>query len=429
MLDGFYGYVNETTMVLCGLAVILFAGFLVTRLTNLFKLPKVSGYILAGVLIGPGTLGLAPGSLTEHLGFVNDVALAFIAFSAGKYFKKKVLQEAGLKVIWITVCEALTAGLLVTLVMRFCFGLHMDFALILGAIATATAPASTLMTIQQYHAKGEFVNTLLQVVALDDVVCLMAYSVVITIVNARQSGAVHVLDVALPILLNLLSLLLGFVCGILLEKLITPGRSRDNRLILVLVMLLGISGICSFFDISPLLACMVMGATYINVTRDKKLYRQIQNFTPPIMSLFFVTSGMSLDLGAIRTVGIIGLAYFFVRIVGKYAGAFFSCKIAGKSPELQKYLGLALIPQAGVAIGLAFLGERQLPAGMGNLLLTIILSSSVLYELAGPPAAQKALQLAGVLREPVAEEGKAAEADKTTEKVIEKVVEKTTEKS
>lgn len=397
MLYEFYNRVGETTGVLCGLALILFSGFLVTRLTNRLKLPKVSGYILAGVLIGPGMLHLIPDGMVEHMEFLNDVALAFIAFSAGKFFKIKVLKTAGWRIIWITFCEALTAGVLVTLVMRFIFRMDMDFALILGAIATATAPASTMMTIQQYHARGEFVNTLLQVVALDDAVCLLAYSLVITAVNAGQSGSVQVMDVALPVMWNLLAIVLGLLCGFILGRLITPARSKDNRLILVLAMLLGISGICTCFDVSPLLSCMVFGGTYINVTKDKKLYRQIQNFTPPVMSLFFIVSGMSLDLGAISTAGVVGVAYFLVRILGKYLGTWFSCRVAGKSREICRYLGLALIPQAGVAIGLAFMGERQLPEGMGSLLLTIILSSSVLYELAGPATAKKALQLAGVI--------------------------------
>lgn len=397
MFEQFYAAIGETASVLCGLSLILFAGFLVTRLTNRLSLPKVSGYILAGVLIGPDVLHLIPDIMAAHMDFLNDIALAFIAFSAGKYFRIKVLKGTGVRVIWITVCEALTAGVLVTLAMRFVLGLDLDFALILGAIATATAPASTMMTIQQYHAKGEFVNTLLQVVALDDAVCLLTYSLAITVINASANGSVRIMDIAMPIIFNLLSLLLGFLCGFILGKLITPARSRDNRLILVLAMLLGISGVCTLLEVSPLLSCMVLGAVYINLTKDKKMYHQIQNFTPPVMSLFFIVSGMSLDLGAVRTAGVIGVVYFIVRIAGKYLGTFVSCRLAGKSPEICKYLGFALIPQAGVAIGLAFMGERQLPEQMGTLLLTVILSSSVLYELVGPAAAKKGLQLAGVI--------------------------------
>lgn len=160
-------------------------------------------------------------------------------------------------------------------------------------------------------------------------------------------------------------------------------------------MLLGISGICAALDISPLLSCMVFGAVYINLTRDKKLFRQINNFTPPVMSIFFIVSGMNLDLSALKTVGAIGVCYFLIRIGGKYLGTYISCLAMKTTKEIRNYLGLALVPQAGVAIGLAFLGQRMLPEDTGKLMLTIILSSSVLYEMVGPISAKCALLLSG----------------------------------
>ena len=160
-------------------------------------------------------------------------------------------------------------------------------------------------------------------------------------------------------------------------------------------MLLGLSGICAATDISPLLSCMVFGAVYINLTEDKKLFRQINNFTPPVMSIFFIISGMNLDLNALKTVGAVGVCYFIIRIIGKYMGTYISCLFLGTSREIRNYMGLALIPQAGVAIGLAFLGQRMLPTETGNLMMTIILASSVLYEMVGPVSAKAALFLAG----------------------------------
>lgn len=397
----FYTGFSESTVVLASLSIILFAGFVVTRLTKKLRLPNVSGYIVAGVLIGPCVLNLIPDYVREHIGFMSDIALAFIAFGVGKFFKKEVIKEAGIKIILITLFEALTAGVVVTLVMYFFFHLSWNFSLILGAIATATAPASTMMTIHQYHARGEFVNTLLQVVALDDVVCLLAFSVVVAVVNGRTSGSVSISDILIPIVYNVGAIGVGFLCGIVLEKLLTPARSQDNRLILVIAMLLGISGLCASFDLSPLLSCMVFGATYINTTKDKKLFRQINDFTPPVMSMFFIISGMSLDITAISTAGVIGLGYFLIRIAGKYCGTYIGCKLTGMKPEITKYMGLALIPQAGVAIGLAFLGERLLPPDIGNLLLTIILSSSVLYELIGPACAKMSFFLSGTVKKEV----------------------------
>lgn len=396
-----YENVDESTIVLCSLAIILFAGFVVTRLTKRLRLPNVSGYIIAGVLIGPGCLRLIPGDILSHMGFMSDIALAFIAFGVGKFFKKEVVREAGVRIIIITVLEALLAGVLVTVSMKLLFSISWNFALILGAIATATAPASTMMTIHQYHAKGDYVTTLLQVVALDDVVCLLTFSVVVAIVNAGDTGSITISDVMAPIVGNGAGMLFGAACGFFLSRLLTPARSKDNRLILTVAMLLGISGICAVFDLSPLLSCMVFGAVYMNMTDDRKLFKQINRFTPPIMSMFFIISGMNLDLGAIRSAGIIGLSYFLIRIVGKYLGAYAGCALTAAPANIRNYIGLALIPQAGVAIGLAFLGQRLLAPEIGDMLLTIILSSSVLYELVGPACAKASFFLSGSIRKDI----------------------------
>lgn len=418
-MQGYLAGVSEGTRVLLILSVILFAGFIMTRLTNTLNLPKVSGYILAGILIGPCGMNMIPVDIIGHMGFVSDLALAFIAFGVGKFFKKEVLLKTGARIIIITLCEALAAGVLVTLFSVGVFRLEWNFALILGAIATATAPASTMMTINQYKAKGEFVNTLLQIVALDDVVCLLAFSIVAGIAGRSGGETMTMSALLMPVVYNIMAMGLGFFCGYFLSRLLIPARSKDNRLILAIAMLLGISGICASLDISPLLACMVFGAAYINLTSDKKLYRQINNFTPPVMSIFFIVSGMNLDLTALSTVGAIGVGYFLVRIVGKYLGTYVSCLLTGTSREIRNYMGLALIPQAGVAIGLAFLGERLLPAEMGNLLLTIILSSSVLYEMVGPLCAKLSLFLSGsITTEKMKEVAKAREAEIHEEQLI-----------
>lgn len=386
---------SKETEILLTLSIILFSGFIMTRLTNTLNMPKVSGYILAGILIGPYCLNLIPLPMIEGMGFVSDLALAFIAFSVGKFFKKEVLLRTGRRIIVITISEAMAAGVLVTLSLKLMFGLDWGFALMLGAIATATAPASTMMTINQYKAKGEFVDTLLQIVALDDVVCLLAFSIVSAVINGNASGRLSTHDILAPVIYNFLIIALGAFCGYFLSRLLVPARSRDNRLILAIAMLLGLSGICAALDISPLLSCMVFGAVYINLTRDKKLFRQINSFTPPVMSCFFIVSGMNLDLGALKVVGGIGISYFLIRIIGKYLGTYISCQLMGTSKAIRNYMGFALIPQAGVAIGLAFLAQRMLPPVTGNMVLTIILSSSVLYELAGPVSARAALILSG----------------------------------
>lgn len=391
----FLSQLNEETEILLSLSIILFSGFILTRMTNTLNMPKVSGYILAGILIGPSCFNFVPQSMIDGMSFVSDLALSFIAFGVGKFFKKEVLMRTGKRIIVITISEALAAGVLVTFCLKFIFDLNWEFALILGAIATATAPASTMMTINQYKAKGEFVDTLLQIVALDDVVCLLAFSIVSAIINGNAAGGFAVHDILIPVAYNLLVIVLGVFCGYFLSRLLIPTRSKDNRLILAIAMLLGLSGICAAIDISPLLSCMVFGAVYINLTKDKKLFRQINSFTPPVMSVFFIVSGMNLDLNALKTVGAIGVSYFVIRIVGKYMGTYLSCLFMKTSRQIRNYMGFALIPQAGVAIGLAFLGQRMLPPETGNLMLTIILASSVLYEMVGPVSAKAALVLSG----------------------------------
>jgi Kef-type K+ transport system membrane component KefB len=408
-------HINDTTIVLLSLSSILLAGFLVTRITKLAKLPNVTGYIIAGILIGPYVLNLIPQQMVDNMGFVSDIALAFIAFGVGRFFKKENFKETGFGVIVITLFESLLAGIIVTISIHYIFHLQWDFCLLLGAIATATAPASTMVTIRQYHARGNFVNTLLQVVAFDDAVCLIAFSLASAIVNADIGAGVSASEIIMPIVYNIGALAAGFVSGVVLSKLMTPKRSEDNRLILTISLLLGIAGLCAALDISPLLSCMLFGTTYINMTKDKELYKQVERFTPPVLSVFFVVSGMNLDISSFSTLGIIGISYFIIRIAGKYLGAFLGCIITKTTKEVRNYLGLALIPQAGVAIGLAFLGRRILNGTMGNMLLTIILSSSVLYELVGPVSAKIALLRSGSIKTDNAAPGEGKEEQKKEE--------------
>lgn len=390
---------DGTAGVLLALCIILFSGLIFSKIAGFFRLPKVTGYIIVGILIGPDVLGLIPSQLVTHMDFVSDIALACIAFGVGKFFKAEDMRRTGRSIFLITAAEALAAGFLVTLTAFFLFHISLDFALLLGAAATATAPASTIMTIKQYRARGEFVRILLQVVALDDAVCLLAFSAASAVVSADFNGSITFSEAVLPVLFNLLAVLLGAVCAWTLARGVPSGKSRDSRLMLLLTELLGISGLCALADISPLLSCMVFGMVYINLTKDKKLFRQLDRFTPPVMALFFIESGMKLDLSTLGTAGIIGIAYFLTRILGKYAGAYVSCRLAKKSRGICRYLGLGLIPQAGVSIGLATLGQRILPAAMGTQFLTIILSSSVLYEMIGPACAKFAIIRSGSVRE------------------------------
>ena len=397
------GIESQVAVVIISIALMLFLGFLGTRVTKRLKLPNVTAYILVGIIIGPYALNLIPENIVSKMDFLSDIALAFIAFSTGEFFKFSVLKKNGTKVVIITVLESLMASFLVFIVMFVILRLNLAFSIVLAALAAATAPASTVMTIRQTGAKGDFVETLLQVVALDDVVGLIAYSIAISVAVASMSGdGINFKSIIVPILINTGVLVLGGFFGVFLKWLMPKKRSNDNRLIISISMIFLFCGICALLQVSPLLGCMTMGTIYINITNDDKLFKQLNYFSPPILLLFFVRSGINFNLdslfkpsGSIGTVSLIliGIIYFIVRIIGKYAGAFLGCWQVKKPKEVRNYLGLALIPQAGVAIGLAALGARTLGGEQGSALETIILASSVLYELIGPACAKLSLYL------------------------------------
>lgn len=408
MLDRIYTKLalsSQVAPVIISVALMLFLGFAMTRITKRLRLPNVTAYILTGIFIGPYCLDLIPEYVIHGMDFISDIALAFIAFGVGEFFRLSVLKKNGAKVVVITLLEALLASVLVFILTYWILGLSMDFSIVLAALASATAPASTIMTIRQTHARGDFVDTLLQVVALDDVVSLVAYSISISValssMGQRNAGGLE--TIVKPLLINLGVLLLGCLFGVLL-KLLFRKRSTDNRLIVSIAVLFAFCGVCALLGVSPLLGCMSMGMVYINLTDDDNLFKQLNYFSPPILLLFFVKSGLSFQLdsllGGANTAGsvslaTVGVSYFVVRIAGKYLGAWLGCALVKKPPKVRNYLGLALIPQAGVSIGLAVLGARTLGGQVGADLQTIILASSVLYELVGPACSKLALYLSG----------------------------------
>ncbi len=402
---------SSAALVIISIAIILFFGFLMTRITKKLKLPNVTAYIIMGVLLVPiwSLLpvdfkdGIIPSRVVNGMDFLSDIALAFIAFGAGEFFKVEELKKSGKSVIVITIFEAVTAAVVIFLLCFFALGIDLAFSLVLAALSSATAPASTIMTIKQTKAKGEYVNTLLEVVALDDVVSLILYSVAISICLALKNGGngISFESIGLPILKNLACLAIGFAFGFLLKLLLPQKRTTDNRLIIVLATIFLFCGICALMDQTPLLGCMAMGMVYINVSGDDKLFKQLNYFSPPIMLCFFVRSGMKFNLKSFTDNSLIGyvplfvvaIVYFFARIAGKYGGAYAGCQVTGKEKRIKNYLGLGLVPQAGVAIGLASMGARIIGGVEGDNLLTIILASSVLYELVGPGLSKLGLYL------------------------------------
>lgn len=393
---------SPVATIVISIAVMLFGGFLATRVTKLFRLPNVTAYILVGVALGPCCLNAIPKNIITGTDFISDIALAFIAFSSGEFFKLDILLKNGMKLIVITIFESLIASMFVFILTFWILKLSLPFSIILAALASATAPASTMMTIRQTNAHGDYVDTLLSVVALDDIVSLIAFSVAVSISMAFMGGVVNSQIIMKPIMLNLLLIVAGWAGGCIMKFLVANRRSVDNRLIISVAALLALCGIGAALGVSPLLACMTMGMVYTNLAEDDALFRQVNYFAPPILLLFFVRSGLQFRLDTLLHIDsalagkpllLIGVLYFFVRILGKYAGAWLGCLTTAKPAKVRNYLGLALIPQAGVAIGLAALGARIIGGETGAILQTIIMSSSILYELVGPACAKLGLYL------------------------------------
>ena len=394
--------------IIISLGVILILGFLMTRLTKLLRLPNVTAYILVGILIGPGVINVIPQEFINKTDFLSDIALAFIAFTAGEYFKINVIKKGIGKVIVITIIEALASFALVLLLCIFAFKFTVAFSLVLAALASATAPTSTIMTIKQTQAKGHYVNTLLEVIVVDSIISLLLFTIGISICVALSGGgALTFGDVAWPLCKMLICLVIGVAFGFALRFLISSKRTVDNRLIIVVAVLLLFCGVCSVFGQSPLLGGIAIGMVYTNMSKedDRKLFAQVNYWIPPVLLIFFVRSGMKLDfsvftgsstLTAVPFIVIV-LCFLFARFSGKYGGSYLGSLATKQPKETRNFLGLGLIPQASVAIGLATLGSRTLIAnGMeeeATALMAIILASSILFELVGPACAKLGLYL------------------------------------
>lgn len=382
------------------LALILFAGLIFGRIVKLIKLPNVTGYLIAGLLIGPYCFKLVPLNLVTQLELVSEMALAFIAFSVGSEFKVSYLKKVGMLPIIIAIFEALTATVLVTFVLIL-FGFQVEVALLLGAIASATAPAATIMVVRQYKAKGPVTETLLSVVALDDAVALIAFGFAVAMVNTMQhpGESSAVMSVVLPLVEIIGSILLGFVLGILFTFPLRFFKKDSNRLIITVGFVFLGSALATILGLSSLLLCMCMGAMLVNVSQSGgTILKLVDNITPPIFLMFFVVSGMDLDISVLPQIGVIGILYVVCRVIGKVAGASIGAIIMKAPATVKKYLGFTLVPQAGVAIGLSLIAAQMLP-GLGQTIRAVVLSATLIYELTGPALTKVSLKKAGEIAE------------------------------
>ena len=426
--------------------ILLLLGLIATRASRKINLPNVTAFLVIGLLIAvvcilvdrTGYIGSLNITLTEELTrintFVASIALGFIALSIGEEFKFSKIKEYGSKVLLITFLQAFGAVILVDAgLLLVCYFAHLNYAIavVLGAIETATAPAATLMVIHQYKAKGPLVDLLLPVVAFDDAIGLMVFALSTSIAKLfLTSSSISVVSILLIPLLEILgSLLIGFLLGILLHVTMKYFKSRNNHMIIVIAFtLLGV-GTCAAINtlkindqnlnFSSLLTCMVIGAVYVNFTKDEEkpiLTRDIElmdRWTPFLFTLFFVLSGAHLvtsayeifstgDSSSLIIIIIVFFTYLILRSVGKYFGAFLGCKITHRSKEITHYLGFTLLPQAGVAIGMANqIGDMEIfkTNNIGNMIVTVVLLATLVYELVGPLLTKYSLSKAGEIPE------------------------------
>ncbi len=407
---------------LLSLSISLLAGLLLSRLAKKLQLPAVTAYLVAGILVGPYCLGRLG---VSGLGFISmdnvksfsvicDVALGFIAFSIGNEFRLTQLKKIGRQATIVGVFQAVMTTLVVDLVL---IGLHFAFsdllslegAIILGAIASATAPAATLMVVKQYKAKGPVTDILLPVVALDDAVGLVIFAISFGIARAMNSGTVNILSVLVePLAEVVLSLLLGALMGVLFHICERFFHSRSKRLsvsIAFVLLTIALSKLPEVYPIkifgvhvafSTLLTCMMLGTVFCNICDfSEELMARADRWTAPLFVLFFVLSGAELELSVFLNpmMVLVGVIYILARSAGKYSGAFASAKIAGCDDNIVKYLGITLLPQAGVALGMAMKAKEF--GAIGEMVATITLFAVLVYELVGPMLTKIALTKAG----------------------------------
>lgn len=408
---------TSNSAILISLSVALLAGLLLSRLAKKVSLPAVTAYLIAGVLIGPfvlGGLGIKGLGISHeqaaNLTIISDVALGFIAFSMGNEFRISQLKKIGKQATIIGIWQAVFTTILVD---AFLIGLHflmpdklpLPATIVLGAVATATAPAATLMVVKQYKAKGKLTDILLPVVALDDAVGLVVFAISFGIAKSLTSSSVSISSIILePLLEVVLSLALGFVMGILFTHCEKFFHSRSKRMAMSVTFVMLTVGLSLIkfeafgihFGFSSLLACMMLGTVFCNICDfSEELMDRADRWTAPILILFFVVSGAELDLSVFTDIAVvaIGVVYILARSAGKYLGARMSAKWTKCDPMIVKYLGITLLPQAGVALGMA-IKASELGAD-GSIVRNITLFAVLIYEIVGPFLTKIALTKAG----------------------------------
>ena len=397
-----------TILLILSIALALTAGLLLTRLFNLIHLPNVTAYLVAGLIISPLLSFAAASTDTDvlgSLGLFSQIALGFIAFSIGFSFRYDNLKKLGLRVFTITIVQALVTAILVDAVLfaAYLFGwVELPVVFVLGAIATATAPAATLLVVKQYGADGPLTQTLLPVVAIDDAIGLMVFSVSLSVSESIAGGVdmSFVTIVLEPLKEIVLSLAIGAALGFIVAFAEKIFLSRANRLTIIIICVFTGVALSALFELSSLLLCMAIAAVYCNADHHtERVMETYDKWTHPLYVLFFVVSGAQLDVTMIAAAGLVGIIYLVSRSVGKCVGATFGATLAHADKNVKKYLGLTLLPQAGVALGMAEIVKESVPlAPYAPIITTVVLCATLVYELIGPLITKWALTRAGEIK-------------------------------
>lgn len=383
-----------SSTILFDIAIVMLAGLVFGRLAKHLRMPNVTGYLIAGLVLGPCVLNFIPADMVTNFSVVSDMALGFIAFSIGTEFKLSYFRRVGLAPIIIAVMESFGAVILVTLVSLLF--VSPSLAILLGAIAAATAPAQTVMVINQYHAKGPLTSMLMRVVALDDAVALIAFGFAATIVKSMENKVeISIWSILYPFYEVFISFALGAFIAVVMAIFLKHFKKSSNRLCLLVGFIFIAIWFANFINESALLCCMALGGVLVNTCDDiEGLIKVSDAFTPPLFMLFFAMSGAGFDLGAVVSVGLIGVIYIVTRVLGKIAGAWLGGKIMKVDEKICRYLGPTLMPQAGVALGLILMAGTIVPQYAGEI-QTIILCSTFVYSILGPSVSKAALVKAG----------------------------------
>lgn len=383
--------------VLLKISIVLCAGIVGGKVAGIFKLPNVSGYLIAGLLLGPSFFNFVSEADSNSFAIISEFALAIIAFSIGSEFVISDIKKMGKRIAIITLAEVLGAIILVFLLMFFVFKQPFAFSIVIASMSAATAPAATLLVMRQYRAHGPLTKTILPVVALDDIYGIIAFGLAISVaVMAATDVQYTVFEmVSKPLIEVGGSILLGIGLGLILVLIFRLSKTNVDNQVISLGAIGIATGLSNLLGLSALLTNIVIGVLVVNmVKRPERVFKSVNEFSAPVYLLFFTLAGASLDLRILAAVGIIGVIYIFARGFGKAIGAYIGARVTKSEPVVQKYLGLALLPQGGISIGLSILVRLQLPQ-YANAITTIIMFSVLIYEVSGPIFAKIAIKKAG----------------------------------